>query len=100
MRKTKTLRATALDEAIVVELEDANGDDLAVFFEGRLVGYVTPYDTQSERKIPGTRLASRGKRFAAWAQRTADDDRFDFYMQHRSQSAAIRRLLSEAGVRI
>lgn len=100
MRKTKTIRATFLEGAVTVELEVVAGDDLAVYYEEVLIGYVTPFDAQSERSVTGTRLVSRGKRFKAWAQRSADSDRFDYYMQHRSQSAAIRRLLSDAGVRL
>lgn len=99
MRKVKNLKATMFEDAVTVELEDVSGNSpietLAVYRDGKRIGYVTSFSAQSERKMSGTRLVHRGKPFKAWAQRSSDDDRFDYYMQHRSQSAAIRRLIND-----
>ncbi|QYC54369.1 hypothetical protein SEA_PICKLES13_33 [Microbacterium phage Pickles13] len=104
-RRTKRVPATMWDDAFTVELDPAvdgpECQDFAVYRDGVLIGYVTSYQTRSERKISGSRLVTRGAYFRAWAQRSVGDatkptyeqPRFDYYMQHRSMSAAIRRLV-------
>lgn len=106
-RRTKRVPATMFDEPFVVELDPAvdgpECKDFAVYRDGVLIGYLTSYETQSERKISGTRLVTRGAYFTAWAQRGVGDatkpiyeqPRFDYYRQHRSMSAAIRALVTE-----
>ncbi|WNM65437.1 hypothetical protein SEA_PHONEGINGI_34 [Microbacterium phage Phonegingi] len=104
-RRTKRVPATMFDEAFdVVLIEQPNYvDEFAVELDGVVIGYLTSHYTQSERRISGTRLVSRGARFKAWAQRHVGDStkplyerpQYDYYMQHRSMSAAIRRLVDE-----
>lgn len=97
-RRAKTLRATMFEAARTVEIEPLvygdNCQDFAVYVDGVKIGTVSSFRTQSERKISGSRLVTRGAYFTAWAQRsTRENDRYDYYMQHRSMSAAIRRLI-------
>lgn len=105
MRKPKTFRRYSWDpdEMVTVYLEtpesEYRANDFDVFLEpegGEPIGVIRPHATQSERKISGTRLVSRGATFTAWAAREAGGDRFDYFMQHRSQADAIRVLLSRA----
>lgn len=105
MRKPKTFRRHSWDptETVTVYLEKPAEEwrtrDLDVYLTaegGEPIGTITPHATQSERKISGTRLVSRGATFTAWAAREAGGDRFDYFMQHRSQADAIRVLLSRA----
>lgn len=100
-RRTKTLRATMFEDARTVEIEPLvygdNCQDFAVFVDDVKIGTVTSYRTQSERPTHrGSRIVHRGPYFTAWAQRSLrENDRYDYYMQHRSMSAAIRRLIDE-----
>lgn len=101
-RKVKTIRATMFDPAFTVEIEPLNArglpnsKDIAVFLDGVEIGTVTPFYTHSERKVGGgSRLVRRGPQFKAWAQRELHGDRFDYYAQTPSMSAAIRRLVDD-----
>ena len=105
-RKVKRIPKTMFDDAFEVTLVDVGTEysvEYEVHFEGEHIGYIHPHQTQSERKIHGTRLASRGAVFTAWAQRGVDIEgrarseqpRYDYYAEHRSQAAAIRRLVDE-----
>lgn len=104
-RRTKRVPATMFDDAFDVEIEKREGllDETTVYLDGVKIGYLTSHYTQSERRISGTRLVSRGARFKAWAQRGVGDatkplheqPRYDYFRQHRSMSAAIRALVDE-----
>lgn len=105
-RKIKRVPATMFDEPFEVTLIDVGTEysvEYEVEFEGEVIGLIHPHQTQSERSIPGSRLVSRGGTFTAWAQRGPDvagrphheQPRYDYYAQHRSQAAAIRRLVGE-----
>lgn len=105
-RKIKRVPKTMFDEPFEVTLIDVGTEysvEYKVEFEGEEIGYIHPHSTQSERKISGSRLVSRGPTFTAWAQRGMDipgkphhqQPRYDYYAQHRSQAEAIRRLVDE-----
>jgi len=97
MKIKKKIRATMFDPAFEVELEETSEQypgTFRVFLDGEQIGYITSHTTQSERHSRGSRLVTRGPAFKAWAQSLDDGhrDSYDYYMQHRSQSEAIRRL--------
>lgn len=97
-RKRKTIRATMFDPAFEVELESTGDliETYIVYKDDVKIGYITSHSTASERAIRGARYVHRGNPFKAWAQSLDDGrkDRYDYYAQHRSQSEAIRRLVS------
>lgn len=104
-RKVKRIPKTMFDEPFEVELVDVGTEynvEYEVHFEGEHIGFISPHHTQSERPAGG-RLVSRGPTFQAWAQREPDIEgrpyheqpRYDYYAQHRSQAAAIRRLVDD-----
>lgn len=98
-RKVKRVPATMFDDPFEVELVKLDltyGEEYEVHLDGVRIGFITPHHAQSERSVPGSRLVSRGATFKAWAQRgTEATDSFDYYHQHRSQAAAIRRLVDQ-----
>ena len=99
MKRIKKIRATMFDDAFEVWIEPLAeaglpySKDVAVYLDGEKIGFITPHETRSERKIPGSRLVRRGATFTAWADRELHDESFDYYHQHRSQSEAIRHLV-------